>query len=544
MLANITTTSLRFYGSLMLVFFCLLLAMINLASNYRDSLVEMRKSEIKRIVEIGINTIQPIIDRFEAGEITRVEAIFLIRQIVGRMTYKSETMDNYMFMSSYEGIMLVQPLEPELEGSYQWNATDVKGNYYIRDLVNTASGPDGGGFVFYFYPPPGSDNAGQKLSYVRGLQSLGCYIGTGMFFNDINALVRHYLLGPILFVSIAFLVVSVLFVIILRPLARCLQVLVRTFHEISTDPSSPVSIPSGQFSEGSDERKILSGFARMLDMQNQYREQLIQSEKLSTLGILVAGVAHEINNPNQFILTNSELVRRAWEEIEPILNQYREEEGDFFLLGGMYSETGEKVSGYLRGITEGSKRINKIVTDLKSYARTEPREQPLAPVLLNEVVESSVNLCRNLIKNSTNHFSLSLAGENPIVLGSAQRLEQVVINLIQNACHALTDPSQGIAISTAVDDTEGRVRLVVSDQGSGIDKEVMDKIALPFFTTKRTRGGTGLGLSISQRIVEEHKGLISFSSDPGKGTEVTVTLPCADPAESSVLLRTAAPGGG
>jgi polar amino acid transport system substrate-binding protein len=282
----------------------------------------------------------------------------------------------------------------------------------------------------------------------------------------------------------------------------------------------------------------------MLDMQNQYREQLIQSEKLSTRGILVAGVAHEINNPNQFILTNSELVRRAGEEIEPILNQYREEEGDFFLLGGMYSETGEKVSGYLRGITEGSKRINKIVTDLKSYARTEPREQPLAPVLLNEVVESSVNLCRNLIKNSTNHFSLSLAGENPIVLGSAQRLEQVVINLIQNACHALTDPSQGIAISTAVDDTEGRVRLVVSDQGSGIDKEVMDKIALPFFTTKRTRGGTGLGLSISQRIVEEHKGLISFSSDPGKGTEVTVTLPCADPAESSVLLRTAAPGGG
>lgn len=171
-------------------------------------------------MDIAVNTIDPLIERYKRGEASKEETISRVREIVGRMTYSSETMNNYMFMSSYEGIMLVQPLEPHLQDTYQLDSTDVKGNYYIRDLIKAARGPAGDGFVFYYYPPPGSNNPGKKFSYVRGLDSLGCYIGTGMYFNDINALVLRYLFSPLFVIVVAFS---------LRPLARCISILVKTF---------------------------------------------------------------------------------------------------------------------------------------------------------------------------------------------------------------------------------------------------------------------------------------------------------------------------
>ena len=528
-LGNITETSIRFYGSLFLVFLLLLFVLTNLASNHRETLVEMRKAEIRRIVDISIRTIQPILEQHGAGAISRDAAISRIRAIVGRMTYKSETMDNYLFMSAYDGTMLVQPLQPELQDTYQWDAKDAHGNYYIRDLVEAARSPRAEGFVSYYYPPPGSKAPGHKLSYVRGLQGIQCYIGTGMFFDDIETLNRKYLFAPLLSVAIAFIMISLLFLVILRPLARCIQVLVKAFHEISVDPSIRHPIPSAQFTAGSDGHVILCGFSRMLDTLAGHQEQLIQSEKLSTIGILVAGVAHEINNPNQFIMSNSGLIRSAWEEARPILREYVAENGDFSILGKRYTEIEDVIPGYFKGIEEGSRRINAIVTDLKSYAREESRGEAFAKVALNAIVDSATMLCGSLIGDTTDRFTVDTEPLDPMVMGSAQRLEQVVINLIQNACAATTLRLQPISIATRISPNKKLGIIEVSDKGTGIEKADLELIALPFFTTKRDKGGTGLGLSVSQKIVEQHGGTMAFESTPGSGTTVTVSIPLIAP---------------
>jgi len=112
------------------------------------------------------------------------------------------------------------------------------------------------------------------------------------------------------------------------------------------------------------------------------------------------------------------------------------------------------------------------------------------------------------------------------VQGSFQRLEQVIINLIQNACQALADKTQGVLIATMLADTGEHVVIRVQDEGAGISPEDLARIREPFFTTKQESGGLGLGLSISARIVEEHGGTMRFTSRPGAGTTVEISLPC------------------
>jgi len=292
------------------------------AGNHRNSLIELRKREIRRQVHIALNTVRPFIEQVEQGELSRQEALDRIAPILRRMTYSSETMENYIFMSTYEGIMLVGTLEPWLQGTYQLDAVDAYNNYYIKDLIETARSPEGEGFVSYYYPPPGSDNPGRKLSFVKGIPALQCYIGTGMFFKDIDKLFMDYLIGPLLFMPLTFAALLVLIVFYLRPLFRSFQILVNSFQEISRDPESRPEIPLDLFNEDSDEYEILSGFLFMLDSMHTSRDLLIQADKMASLGVLVAGMAHEINNPNQVILSRASLLEEQLDELIPVLEEY------------------------------------------------------------------------------------------------------------------------------------------------------------------------------------------------------------------------------
>lgn len=129
------------------------------------------------------------------------------------------------------------------------------------------------------------------------------------------------------------------------------------------------------------------------------------------------------------------------------------------------------------------------------------------------------------IRGATDHFSLHLDQRNPHITGNAQRIEQVIINLILNACDALPDKSAKLALTTTLSADQKEVLLVVEDQGCGIAKEALPRLTDPFFTTKRETGGTGLGLSVSAGIVKAHKGRLSFESTVGQGTTAIVTFP-------------------
>jgi len=254
------------------------------------------------------------------------------------------------------------------------------------------------------------------------------------------------------------------------------------------------------------------------------QQQLLQADKMATLGILVSGVAHEINNPLNFILLNAKIASRVWSEITPILQQYYEEKGDFALAGMPYTKSSEKIGQLISAISEGAARIEKIVTGLRNFARKDAGELN-QPVSLNSALESAIVIVGDLIRKSTDHFSVTYGNDMPPIRGNYQQLEQVIINLLTNSCQALRGKGRGITVSTALDRAANSLRVVIADEGEGIPPENMKHIMDPFFTTKRDSGGTGLGLAISYSIIRNHGGDLHFTSESGKGTTATITLP-------------------
>jgi PAS domain S-box-containing protein len=255
-----------------------------------------------------------------------------------------------------------------------------------------------------------------------------------------------------------------------------------------------------------------------------HQQQLMQASKMVALGTLVSGVAHEVNNPNSFIMLNSPILKEAWENAMPILDKYYEENGDFILGGMKYTEIRENFPILFAGISDGAKRIKHIVDELKNYVRDNTADLNQA-VDINAVLKSTVSLLANMIKNSTNHFSIKYGQNLPSLKGNFQRLEQVMINLIQNACQALPGSQKGIFVSTTFDKKESKIVVNVRDEGMGIPAETLMNVTDPFFTTKHDSGGVGLGLSISLKIIEEHGGSMHFKSEIGAGTTVEIRLP-------------------
>lgn len=269
------------------------------------------------------------------------------------------------------------------------------------------------------------------------------------------------------------------------------------------------------------------------------QEKLIQADKMISLGTLVSGVAHELNNPAGAIMMNAANFSRAWKEIVPILDQHYRENGDFLLTGLPYKESKREMFELIEGLLNGSRRIKDFIRDLRDFSRPDD-SQKLKKVNINNVIQSSVKLTKKLIERTTNHFSLKLADDLPEILGSSRKLEQVLINLIQNACQALPDKNKGIYISTAYNPKTGQIKIFVKDEGEGIEEKNIMHITDPFFTTKRKRtdSGSGLGLFVSLRIVRDHGGFMRFKSSPGKGTNVFVYLPVKKAKEKPHEIET------
>ncbi|MFP4015243.1 MAG: PAS domain S-box protein [Chitinispirillaceae bacterium] len=259
-------------------------------------------------------------------------------------------------------------------------------------------------------------------------------------------------------------------------------------------------------------------------LAKKHQMQLIQADKMASLGILVSGVAHEINNPNNFILLNSECIHDIWQDVVPLLDLKAQSDGDFRLAGLTYTEIREETDNLIKGIRVGADRIKRIVNSLKDFARQDPGNMDQI-VNLNTVLDSAVLIMNNLIRKSTHHFNLELCKDLPVFRGNVQQIEQVIINLITNACQALTCQNQKITVSTFYQPESSQLGLSVSDEGSGIAQENIKYIMDPFFTTKRDSGGTGLGLSISYSIVKNHHGELTIQSVPGRGTHVTMLFP-------------------
>lgn len=263
---------------------------------------------------------------------------------------------------------------------------------------------------------------------------------------------------------------------------------------------------------------------RIRDEKKRMQAKLLQTNKMAALGTLSSGIAHEINNPVNFILSNARMLHDAWQDLDLMLAEYHADLEEYSIGGFPFAESRELLPKLLEGIIDGSHRIRNILTGLREFAREE-KTPPNQKVDVNTAIEKAVTILQNQVKKFTNHFHLVTEPHLPLVSGSLQQLEQVVINLAMNALQSLPSKDLGVYISTYRDLAAHSVVIKIRDQGIGMAPDTLKRIFDPFFTTRLECGGTGLGLSICYSIIKEHGGTIEVESEPGLGTSVYVRLP-------------------
>jgi signal transduction histidine kinase len=246
---------------------------------------------------------------------------------------------------------------------------------------------------------------------------------------------------------------------------------------------------------------------RELQIQNEMLEervrerthQLLQSEKLAAMGSLLAGVAHELNNPLSVVMGQAALLQQT-------------------AGGGPIADRAGKIA-------KAAERCARIVKNFLALARQQPMECQV--VSLNRVVQEAVELLAYPLRVDSVETTLELAPELPDIWADPHQLHQIVVNLISNAHQAMRamHTPRRIILTTRLDPAPGRVHLAVADTGPGIPAEIQGRIFEPFFTTKPLGQGTGLGLSLCQGIVERHGGSIRVASEPNQGAVFSVELP-------------------
>jgi len=255
------------------------------------------------------------------------------------------------------------------------------------------------------------------------------------------------------------------------------------------------------------------------------QERLVQIDRMGSLGTLVSGVAHELNNPVASIKMNAESFSKVWVDVVPVLDKHYANNKDFKMAKMSYEYAKSELEGLITGLIASSLRIEKIIDVLRDFSRPGGGgNYTRQSIDINKVIESSIELTNNMIKKATTNFSFKPARNLPHFEGNFQKLEQVIINLIQNACQALPDNSKKIEISTIYEIKKKQIVIEVEDEGVGIEEKNRKYIFDPFFTTKRDSGGTGLGLSICSQIIQEHGGSLKVESMVGKGTTIIINL--------------------
>ncbi len=273
------------------------------------------------------------------------------------------------------------------------------------------------------------------------------------------------------------------------------------------------------------ECRRLEGLLRQREQQiADLERQLEQAQKMETLGTLVAGIAHEINNPIGLILYNLPLLRKTWTDLLPLLHEESRRDAERRFGGLTASFLEQRMPQLIADMELAAQRVVRIVGGLKSFSRrSDPAERE--PLDVNAAVNNALRLCRSTFSRAGVRLQLDLASDLPVIEANLQNLEQIVVNLLVNAVQAIHHDHGEIAVRTEFCVRDGSVWVSVADNGRGVPAEIAERIFLPFVTDKQAQGGTGLGLSVSQRLARAHGGTIDFENRPGGGAIFRLKLP-------------------
>ncbi len=397
---------------------------------------------------------------------------------------------DYFWINDMGPVMIMHPYRPDLVGRDIAGFEDPAGKHLFVEVVNMAK-ENKAGFVDYLWQwQEDSARIVPKISYVKIFQPWGWIIGTGIYVEDVRAeilAITHKLTWACLGIMGIVLLLSAYII----------------------------------WAAAGAEKERLRAMA-----QSRLREkQLIQADKMSSLGILVAGVAHEINNPATSLMLNAPNLKKAWDAFLPVLDTCYADEPGARVCNMSYPELRKRIELMLLAIQDGSARIKGIISELKDFSRPTGARMD-HEIDVNQVVKKSMDLTFAILKKSTPLVSVAYGEDLPCIRGNFGKLQQVMINLLVNAGQALEHSKQSIHVLTRLGDQKNFITIEVTDTGPGVTREDLKKMKDPFFTTRRDEGGTGLGLSISGKIVSDHKGILEFSSSSGQGLTARILLPC------------------
>src|SRR5574344_101844 len=256
---------------------------------------------------------------------------------------------------------------------------------------------------------------------------------------------------------------------------------------------------------------------------------MVHSEKMRSLGQLVAGITHEINNPINFIYGNLVYLNDYSKGLIDLINCYEKYDTNLSEEAQKeIKEIKEKIEldyikedlpSLIKSCREGTERTKNIVMDLKNFSRLD--EMVISEINIPKEIDTTLNILHNKIKNRIEIIK-EYEQNIPLVDGYGGQINQVFMNILDNACYAISDEGK---IYIRIKNKENHVIIEFEDTGSGIEKDKLTKIFEPFFTTKPVGEGTGLGMSISYEVIKLHNGKIEVESEVGKGTKFTIELP-------------------
>jgi len=290
------------------------------------------------------------------------------------------------------------------------------------------------------------------------------------------------------------------------------------FWRLIRMPDTPVTYFVGIWQDVTEEKRIRQESELRL-------QQIIQTHKLTALGEVVAGVAHEINNPVSFLSYNIPLLEEIWDTLEPVFLDHDAFAKKCEQRGVTRTEVVQNMREIIHAFKMATSRINRVITGLKEFSRSdEPAEKK--SIRLADVIQGVLVIVGAQIRKTISIIEQKIDPGLPTVQGHFQKLEQVLTNLLINAHQAISPGRKGKIFITARHIPRlDAVVVTIEDNGKGMTRETMDHIFDPFFTTRRDSGGTGLGLSISYGLIKEHGGTISVLSQPRLGSRFSLYLP-------------------